>query len=809
MAIDSTADLLFRVSADSTPAQGDLAALRAAVAATFGGMVADSKMASGALLYDWAGRPIRSIADDFTGLGESAGSAARQTMGSTRETREALRGLGEEIGVRMPRFVSGWLASLGPVSGVMSAAFAPIAVIGLVEVLGKIPEALEKGVDWLHGWTAEAKKAFTETTKDALEFQERSIRLNERLRAIALIGKEGMEKWHLEAAINSEDYREVASKIDELNAKLVTLKQTAGMVKAPVKSAAEELGGISLTGETGTKFKAAPPAGPSHEEIEKAKTEVKELEPIIKELTAQLDDLAVKAKEIPAQAAAESAKGVKQSLEDFQGLSQVLEQVRGKLAGMKGEEEKAEEEYVRLAQAGVEAFDKLNAKKKKGDLADGVAERELSSWLMLQQLLPAIYSSTMEEIAAKRAEKAAEAADQIKQQTAAEGVATLATKQAAWDAEIERRALAMQREKTLTVENYDALVTLWKAGREKLQREQAAADEADAAAARQKGERENTAELEREQRLVSTLASLGEQRQRILRQDETTRERITGQYAADAAKFDAAEEKKTLDLAKGEEERTQIAQAYARIRAALLTQEQAALQTLRNSTGWRGVFGNEFAQMIRQNEALTRQWATSTNQSTMMLRVTLEALKETAQKTFSTMAEGMAANIASAIVHKKSIGEAMRAETASVLESLAAKATVYAIYSLAMGFTDIAEKDYAGAAAAFEAAAIWGLVGGAAAVAGRAVAPSQSTPTSTAAGAGASGGASTGGAYAGSGGAMGGGSGSGAHVTVNVWGHVVGTSGISEFASMLNDAVLNSDVQLTATNTKTGRQVTA
>jgi len=40
-----------------------------------------------------------------------------------------------------------------------------------------------------------------------------------------------------------------------------------------------------------------------------------------------------------------------------------------------------------------------------------------------------------------------------------------------------------------------------------------------------------------------------------------------------------------------------------------------------------------------------------------------------------------------------------------------------------------------------------------------------------------------------------------------VYGHVVGTSGVAEFAGMLNDAVMNSDVQLTATNTKTGVQV--
>jgi hypothetical protein len=48
---------------------------------------------------------------------------------------------------------------------------------------------------------------------------------------------------------------------------------------------------------------------------------------------------------------------------------------------------------------------------------------------------------------------------------------------------------------------------------------------------------------------------------------------------------------------------------------------------------------------------------------------------------------------------------------------------------------------------------------------------------------------------------------SGPHITVNVYGHVVGTSGVAEFAGMLNDAVLNQGVTLTATNTTTGRQI--
>ena len=79
MGNDSSADLLFRVSTDSTPAQADLAALRGAVAETCSGMGSDLATAGDG-------------ADTSFG---KMGEGARSVTGNTRETREALRGLGE------------------------------------------------------------------------------------------------------------------------------------------------------------------------------------------------------------------------------------------------------------------------------------------------------------------------------------------------------------------------------------------------------------------------------------------------------------------------------------------------------------------------------------------------------------------------------------------------------------------------------------------------------------------------------------------------------------------------------------------
>jgi hypothetical protein len=118
-----------------------------------------------------------------------------------------------------------------------------------------------------------------------------------------------------------------------------------------------------------------------------------------------------------------------------------------------------------------------------------------------------------------------------------------------------------------------------------------------------------------------------------------------------------------------------------------------------------------------------------------------------------------------------------------------------------LGFTRLAQHDYPAATQAFTAAGIWAGVGGAAAIAGRAIAPSQSSGSAGAAGSSAGdGGAGSASVGASSGQAV-------TAVHVYVQGHVVGWTNIDELTAAINDAVLNRDTYLTATNTKTGVQV--
>ncbi len=151
-----------------------------------------------------------------------------------------------------------------------------------------------------------------------------------------------------------------------------------------------------------------------------------------------------------------------------------------------------------------------------------------------------------------------------------------------------------------------------------------------------------------------------------------------------------------------------------------------------NMTGLSGLFTDELGQAIRGNQALVEEWAASAHQSMMLVRVAAESLRETSVAAFGHFSRAMGANIAQAIIYKASIGEAMRAAVASTLQAIAAESMVQAIYASAIGFLRLAQWDAAGAASAFKAAALFGSVGVAAAVAGRAIAPQQ-------AGAGASG----------------------------------------------------------------------
>jgi hypothetical protein len=161
--------------------------------------------------------------------GEQASQSFRKAAVSAHElgeARHAIRGLGEEIGVHMPRFVSTYLASLGPVAGIMSMAFAPIAIIGVVEMLGHLPKAIQGGIDSLRGWGTAAKKEFEDSIRFTHEMQKAvEDAADAEYKARMTAGKAGAGKTAAEEVVQNHMLGEALDRQTEAHTRILGLKK--------------------------------------------------------------------------------------------------------------------------------------------------------------------------------------------------------------------------------------------------------------------------------------------------------------------------------------------------------------------------------------------------------------------------------------------------------------------------------------------------------------------------------------------------------------------------------------------------------
>jgi hypothetical protein len=101
----------------------------------------------------------------FAGVGASSQEAAVQVQGaaekmsfSMAEAKGSMALISEEIGVKIPRHIRGFIAELPGVGAAMSAAFSAVAIIALIEVVIKITEKID-------AWGSAAEKARLEWEK--------------------------------------------------------------------------------------------------------------------------------------------------------------------------------------------------------------------------------------------------------------------------------------------------------------------------------------------------------------------------------------------------------------------------------------------------------------------------------------------------------------------------------------------------------------------------------------------------------------------------------------------------------------------
>jgi hypothetical protein len=162
-----------------------------------------------------AGEASRQMGGDISwGLARIA-PAAEEAEYSVTEAKHALHGLGEEIGVHIPRFVQGFVAEMPAVGSALSAAFSAVAVIGLIQVLAELPEAFRKIEESVTGWDETAKKAYEhqiEINQKYLDLIRETARAQQELN---LVGKTGSDEKKTALQI---EVSETQKNIDELHA---------------------------------------------------------------------------------------------------------------------------------------------------------------------------------------------------------------------------------------------------------------------------------------------------------------------------------------------------------------------------------------------------------------------------------------------------------------------------------------------------------------------------------------------------------------------------------------------------------------
>ena len=158
----------------------------------------------------------RAARGSFDEIKSGAATMGRETSGSMTEARHGVMLLGEEFGIHLPRGITSFLASLGPVAAAMEAAFPFLAIIVgatlLLEHLAKLKEANSKiGSEW-DSIEASATKAFSKMSDELVRVEMESDRLAGR--NLAALHKQLELIDHQTLGELESAFDELASKID-------------------------------------------------------------------------------------------------------------------------------------------------------------------------------------------------------------------------------------------------------------------------------------------------------------------------------------------------------------------------------------------------------------------------------------------------------------------------------------------------------------------------------------------------------------------------------------------------------------------
>ncbi len=120
--------------------------------------------------------------------GKKAAGGIDQLSYSATQARWAIIGMGEELGIRFPRFVSTFLSRIPAIGSAVVGAFSIVGIVGFIGILGQIPAAFDKIAEHLTGWDKQAQESFARMQKENKEYLAEIDKIAKAQEALKLIG---------------------------------------------------------------------------------------------------------------------------------------------------------------------------------------------------------------------------------------------------------------------------------------------------------------------------------------------------------------------------------------------------------------------------------------------------------------------------------------------------------------------------------------------------------------------------------------------------------------------------------------------
>lgn len=288
-------------------------------------------------------------ADDF---GASMGKVVikeEEVEFSSTEARHALRGMGEEMGIHMPRFISSFIADLGGVGPALASAFSVVAVIGIAQIIAEqLPEAYHKLEGAMTGWDENAKKVYDDVLKENDKYAKAVQKLALDLKNVGASGAEAAKNNAADAKQTIED---LGSRLSTVNKELDHLRDIQAQAEAEFLKFGNRAALMSVDQDKIAEAvkrqeeaqKALNEAVLKYNDLKNAST-VSSKEEIVKDAkTAEEERVKV------------TAKALQKQAEEYRQYDAIIRSIgNANQRYLESEDKKAEEERVRIVREGLQ-----------------------------------------------------------------------------------------------------------------------------------------------------------------------------------------------------------------------------------------------------------------------------------------------------------------------------------------------------------------------------------------------------------------------------------------------------------------------